>query len=196
MRYLREFAVIVTVATAFAANAQSRDPVPVETTHGTRAAPAPAAGTVQAKDGADVEFLLDALSGSLAEARLGELAQQRSQSSAVRDYAKRLQSDHATAVQEIKGILGTLNVTMPDEPTYDAQNREAALAKLSGPAFEAAFLKVAIESHEQALAQYGAQTRANPNEPLALFAAKALPMLEEHLVAAKSLQSRSGRDPG
>jgi putative membrane protein len=188
MRCLGSLAVIVAAAAVCGAAAQSRDPVPVETRHGTRPAPPPATASVRPKDGADVAFLRDALDAALAETYLGDLAQQRSQNAAVRAYGKTLAADHSNAAQEIKEILGTLNVTAEAEPTPETQSRHADLAELSGPDFDAAFLSLAIAAHEEALETYRAQTQANPDEELALFAAKALPTLEAHLAAAKALQ--------
>ncbi len=191
MRCLRSLAIVIAIVAAAAAvlsaAAQSRDPVPVETRHGTRPAQPPATASVQPKDGAEVAFLRDALDGALAETHLGELAQQRSKNAAVRDFGETLAVDHSKAAQEIKAILATLNVT--PEPAPETQSPHAELAELSGPAFDAAFLPLAIAAHEAALETYRAQTQANPDEQLALFAAKALPTLEAHLATAKALQA-------
>jgi putative membrane protein len=168
--------------------AQARDPVPVETSHGTRAAQTTSSETVP-KDAADVEFLVEALNTGLAEVQMGELAQQRGGTPALREYGQKLQADHATSVQELKRMLATLNVVIPSAPTVEAESRHAALARLSGAQFDAAFVRLMIASHEEAIEKYGAQTHANPNEELSLFAAKALPVLREHLQIAQSLRA-------
>jgi putative membrane protein len=149
-----------------------------------------AAGAPQSTDSEDVEFLVEALHTGMAEARMGQLAQQRG-STAVKEFGKKLEADHTRSVQEIKGLLGTRNVATAAEPTVEAEAHAAALAKLSGAEFDAAFLRVMVSSHEEAIEKYGAQTHANPNKQLAEFAAKALPTLREHLATARSLQRGS-----
>jgi putative membrane protein len=149
-----------------------------------------AAGAPQSTDSDDVEFLVEALHTGMAEVEMGRLAQQRG-TPAVKEFGKKLESDHARAAQEIKVLLGTRNVTTPAEPTVEADAHSAALAKLSGAEFDAAFLKLMVASHEEAIEKYGAQTHANPNKQLSEFAAKTLPTLRAHLATAQSLQRGS-----
>jgi putative membrane protein len=179
-------AAIVVLALPSLAGAQAREPVQVETSHGTRAAPEQALTPARPENSEDVEFLLDALKMSLAEVRLGELAQRRSQRPAVRDYGHALVTDHTQTAAEIERMLMTLNVTAPEASPED-ETRHAALAKLSGAEFDEAFARASIAAHERALESYGAETHANPNKQLAEFAAKTRPMLERHLAAANAL---------
>jgi putative membrane protein len=88
-----------------------------------------------------------------------------------------------------------LRVTIPSEPTVEAQGHQAALEKLSGAEFDAAFVPLMIASHEEAIEKYSAQTHANPNEQLAELAASALPTLREHLAIAESLRANASGRP-
>ncbi len=194
MRHIHHFAITLGAAAAaavFAASAQqptTRSPGGITESENAVSAESPnAAGAPQSTDSEDVEFLVEALHTGMAEAQMGQLAQQRG-SAAVKEFGKKLETDHTHAVQEIKGLLGTRNVTTPAEPTVEAEAHAAALAKLSGAEFDAAFLRLMVTSHEEAIEKYGAQTHANPNKQLAEFAAKALPTLREHLATAKSLR--------
>ena len=185
---LTTFFCAAAVALVFTASAQTRSPGGLQQSQSTVAAESPnAAGAPQNTDSEDVEFLTEALRTAIAEAQMGQLAQQRG-SAPVKEFGKKLEADHTRAVQEIKGILGTLNVTTPAEPTVEADAHSAALAKLSGPEFDAAFLPLMVESHEKAIEKYGEQTHANPNKQLSDFAAKTLLTLREHLATAKALR--------
>jgi putative membrane protein len=64
----------------------------------------------------------------------------------------------------------------------------AALMRLSGEEFDAAFVQAAIWAHTEAIEKYGAQTHANPDRALHEFASRSLPMLREHLAAAEALR--------
>ena len=134
------------------------------------------------------EFLVDALRTSLAEAKMGKLAAQQSYDSEVRDYGMKLESDHTAHAGEIERLLKPLNVTIPSEPSPEALGQIAALGRLTGEEFDAAFIQMAIWTHTEAIETYGAQTHANPDRSLHDFATRSLPMLREHLAKAESLR--------
>jgi putative membrane protein len=134
------------------------------------------------------EFLLDALRTSLAEARMGKLAAQQSYDQPVREYGMKLESDHTAHAGEIERLLEPLNVTIPTEPSTEALSQIAALTRLSGEEFDAAFVQMTIWTHTDAIERYGAQTHANPDRSLHDFATRSLPMLREHLARAEALR--------
>jgi putative membrane protein len=172
---------------ALGAAAQTRTTAPDAQNRSIVTAEAPRAA-VNNKSAEDVEFLVEAMRTGLAEAKLGELAAERGSDPRVRELGMRAQRDHSQQVAEIARLLEPLNVTIPEEPSAEAQLRHAALARLSGEEFDAAFLETIIESHTEAIEQYGAQTHANPDQTLEDFANKNLTMLREHLAAAEALR--------
>jgi putative membrane protein len=178
---------IATAALALFAGAQDRE-APSPQTGRIVTAEAPGATPPNNKNAEDIEFLVDALRTALAEVRLGELAEQHSYDPRVRDYGAKLKSDHAAQVAEIKRMLKPLNVTLPVEPSAQAQLQHASLARLTGEQFDAGFLESMIASHKEAIEKYGAETHANPDRMLSDFASKSLPMLREHLAVAESLR--------
>jgi putative membrane protein len=80
----------------------------------------------------------------------------------------------------------------PTEPSADALQHHAALEARSGTQFDAMFLEHMADSHGKAVEAYGEQTHANPNEALADFASKTLPVLQQHLATAQMLQRTLG----
>ena len=114
---------------------------------------------------------------------MGKLATQ-SYDAKVRDFGRKLESDHTAHAGEIERLLEPLDVTIPTEPSAEALAQIAALTRLSGEAFDSAFIQMAIWTHTDALETYGAQTHANPDRSLHDFATKSLPMLREHLAQA------------
>ena len=134
------------------------------------------------------DFLLEALRSSLAEARAGELAAQQSYDQRVRDYGMRLRDDHTAHASEIERLLKPGGVALPSEPSGESLSHLAALTKLTGKEFDAAFVQLMIWTHTEAIEKYGAQTHANPDRSLHDFAQRSLPMLREHLRIAESLR--------
>ena len=143
------------------------------------------AASADNKNAEDLEFLTEALRTSLAEVQMGELAAQRGHDPRVRAYGAKLKTDHAAQAAELQQLLKPLNVTVPEEPSAEAQAHYAALARLSGEEFDSRFVEMMIASHTEAIEKYGAQTHANPDRALHDFAAKSLPMLREHLAIAR-----------
>lgn len=183
----QELLLVLSAATlTLSAAAQSRDSAPAEQSRSIVIAEA-APGAAANKSAEDVEFLLDAMRTALAEIELGELAAQRASDAAVREYGAKVKADHTEQAAEIERLLLPLNVSVPTEPSADVQTLHAALARLAGEEFETAFLRVMVESHEEAIEKYGAQTHANPDRSLAAFASESLPMLREHLETAQLL---------
>jgi putative membrane protein len=180
-------AAIATAALAFAVSAQTRDAAPQPQSGRIVTAEAPSATPPNNKNAEDIEFLVEALRTGLAEVRHGDLAEQRSYDPRVRDYCAKLARDHAAQVAEIERMLKPLNVTLPVEPTAEAQAHHASLARLTGEQFDAAFIEAMIASHTEAIEKYGAETHANPDRMLSDFASKSLPILREHLRFAESL---------
>jgi putative membrane protein len=179
---------ILGAAVALGASAQTRDGVPVPQNRPIVTAEAARESPPNNKNAEDVEFLVEAMRTGLAEVQLGELATQRGHDARVRDYGARLKTDHAAQVAEIERMLKPLNVTVPVEPSAQAQTHHAALSRLAGEPFDAAFVEMMIASHTEAIEEYGAQTHANPDRMLSEFASRSLPMLREHLAAAESLR--------
>jgi putative membrane protein len=178
--------VVLTAAIAPQATAQTRTLPPEPPNEGIVTAEAPQARGN--KNAAHVEFLAEALRTSLAEARMGELAAQQSYDPRVREYGMKLASDHTAHAGEIERLLEPLGVAVPTEPSAEGISQHAALARLSGEEFDAAFVQMMIWTHTEAIEKYGAQTHANPDRSVHDFASKSLPMLREHLAAAESLR--------
>jgi len=189
-------AAIIAAALAAGATAQTREPRPPAQNQSIVTAEAPGATAGAARDADDVEFLVEALRTSLAEIEMGALASQRGHDPRVRDYGAKLETDHAAQATEIERLLRPIGVTIPVEPSAEAQAHLDALTRLSGGAFDAAFDDMMITSHTEAIEEYGAQTHANPDRALHDFAANALPMLREHLQIAESLRSTATAQRG
>lgn len=173
------------------AGAQLPGPVQSETAERSGSA-AVSSGVTQ--DVGDAEFLLDALRTNLAEIQLAELAEERAENVQVREYAATLHADHSASLRELQDLVNGAGLVAPTEPSGEALAQYAALQARTGADFDGLFIAHMAESHRQAVAAYGAQTHANPNETLSAFASKTLPVLREHLATAEQLQQLLARE--
>src|SRR5690349_8357013 len=66
---------------------------------------------------ADREFAMKAASGGMAEVQTGQLADQRSTSPQIKQFAQRMIADHTAANNELMQIAKQGNITLPSQPT-------------------------------------------------------------------------------
>jgi putative membrane protein len=140
-------------------------------------------------DAAATKFLSDAVRGNIAEVKMGELALQRGKSKAVRDFGETLVDDHTMGLQKTSALAKTLGVSPPTETSADAIKKHEALSKLSGDDFDRAFASYMVMAHQQEIAKYTEAARDGSNADVAELAKDALPMLQEHLEHAQTIEN-------
>jgi putative membrane protein len=139
---------------------------------------------------ADQQFMVKAAQGGMAEVQMAQLAAQNSSSDAIKDYAQRMIQDHTQANNQLMALAAQKGVTLPTTLDSKQQATYDKLSKLTGANFDKAYIKAAgINAHTQqaALFQHEAQKGQDPD--VKAFAAQVLPIVQDHLQMAKSLQS-------
>jgi putative membrane protein len=128
--------------------------------------------------------------GSWAEIATGELAQKNGASDAVKQFGQRMVQDHGMANKELETIAGKLGITPPKGPDAKHQADAQMLAKLKGAEFDRQYSAHMVKDHEMTVALFEKQSRGGGNAELKQFAAKQLPILQEHLKMAKALPAK------
>nr|MCU0624381.1 DUF4142 domain-containing protein [Gemmatimonadaceae bacterium] len=119
--------------------------------------------------------------GGLAEVKLSQLAQSQSQSAVVRQFARRMISDHGKANTELEAIASRKNLALPRQLNAGQQATLQELQALDGPEFDAAYMAAMEEGHEKAVALFESASAAGfQDADLQAFAAKTLPVVREH----------------
>lgn len=134
-------------------------------------------------------FVSDAIKGDNAEIEMGQLAEQKGASEQVKDFGRMLASDHATAKTQMTNIAAELGVDVPSDVTPDSKQTYERLSKLSGEQFDRSFAQAMVKDHEKDIAEFKAEAEAK-NGPASDMAAKQLPVLEKHLEAARSIETK------
>jgi putative membrane protein len=127
-----------------------------------------------------------------AEIELSQLAAQKSQDQAVRDYAQRMVKDHEAAEAKLQKIAQQANLMMPESLDAEHEALKEKLSTLQGAAFDREYAKEMAKGHDKAVALFEAASQA-PQMPAQLkeFAAATLPTLKEHDELAHSLHENS-----
>src|SRR4029453_11475848 len=102
---------------------------------------------------ADRTFASKAAMGGQAEVELGKLAQERASNDAVRQFGQRMATDHGKANDELMQMAKIKNLSLSTE--LDSKHRQLRdkLAKLSGTAFDRAYMSEMVKDQKQDVAK-------------------------------------------
>jgi putative membrane protein len=139
---------------------------------------------------ADQVFAMTAGEGGLAEVQLGKLAEDRSASPEVKQFAQRLVQDHTTANQELLKIAKQKDISVPREVNDTHEEVVKLFSRLEGAEFDREFLRYQVMHHEKDTAAFALQAKDGQDPELKAFAAKHLPILKEHLQQARDLAAQ------
>lgn len=156
---------------------------PVETpaAEATAATPSPMAADPQS-------FVEMAAASDMFELESARVAQEKSQTPAVRDFAQMMIADHTSSSEKLRQAAGEVEgVTVSPKMTPAQQQQLTALRQAAAEGFDALYKQQQVAAHEQALQLM--QTHAEPGhpEPLMRFASTTAPVIERHLGMARDL---------
>lgn len=136
------------------------------------------------------KFMDKAAEGGLAEVQLGQLAEQKASSQSVKDFGKRMVTDHSQINDRLKTLASSDGVALPT--TMDAKDQALynKLSGLSGPAFDRDYMRAMVKDHKTDVAEFQKEANTSRNEGVKSFASSTLPTLQQHLQLAQSVDSK------
>jgi putative membrane protein len=131
-------------------------------------------------DKSDSEFAHKAAAGGMAEVKLSKLAADKSASSEVKSFARKMVSDHTKANQELKKLASQKSLTLPT--TMDAEHQRAydKLVSLTGDDFDKQYMKAMTDDHDDTVKLFKDETQNGKDDELKQFAIRTLPIIEKH----------------
>ena len=134
----------------------------------------------------DQTWVTQTAMGGMAEVELSKLAQQKASAADVKTFAQRMVDDHSKASDELKSIAAKKNITLPGD--MDAKHKAVSdrLSKLTGAAFDRAYMQAMVADHTKAVADFKRESQTGKDPDIKAFAAKHLPTIEDHLKTAQS----------
>jgi len=114
----------------------------------------------------DRDFVKNALEGGDAEVQLGQLAQQKSQSDDVKQFAQKMVQDHTQMDDRLmKPLAKQLGVNPPKNLSKKDRQLMAKLESLSGAQFDDEYIRAMMKDHRQDLKDFKseAQMTQDPN---------------------------------
>jgi len=139
-------------------------------------------------DEASSSFLVKAADGGLTEVRLGELGQQKASNASVKSFATMMIHDHTGANDQVKTLAAQRNVTLPEAPASDNDQKIEDMAKKTGKDFDKSYMDAMVRDHEKTINLFkDASGKANDADVKA-FADNTLPKLQMHLDSARAIR--------
>ena len=129
----------------------------------------------------DSNFVMQAAQTGMLEVQLGKLAVQRGSSAGVKQYGQQMVEEHTQKNQELMQLAMQKGVEVPTEMSSQNKALGDRLSGLSGTSFDAAYKQAMIDSHNQAIALFQAQSQQGQDPELKAWATKTLPNLQAHL---------------
>ena len=149
-----------------------------------------AAAPVFAAD--DEAWVMKIAKGGMAEVELGKLAAEKASSDAVKRFGQRMVDDHSKANDELKALAQNKKITLPTEIGPEEKALRDRLVKLSGPAFDQAYMKAMLNDHLKDVGEFRTESRSGKDPDVKAWAARTLPTLEEHLKMARDANGTVG----
>ena len=142
--------------------------------------------------GSDETFVMKAAHAGMEEVELGKLAVEKASSDEVKKFGQRMVDDHSKAGEELKTLAQNKHITLPGASDPQANAAYARLATLSGASFDRAYMQVMAAGHRQALNDFRMETKMGQDADVKGWAAKTLPMIEEHVKLAQNTNRTAG----
>jgi predicted outer membrane protein len=150
-----------------------------------------AAGTTAAAGSmskADQKILTGMAQANIAEIEAGKLAQSKSQNDQVKSFAQQMIDDHTKALSDVQQLAQQKGVTLPTEPDAKHKSMAAKLEKMTGAAFDKAYMAQAgVADHKTVHSMLVKDEKKAKDPDLKALASKMTPVVEQHLKSAQQM---------
>ena len=140
----------------------------------------------------DRNFITKAAAGGRAEVDLGQLAQGKASSDAVKQFGQRMVEDHGAANQELMQLAENKGMQL-DDKTPKPDRLLTRLSKLQGPEFDREYVKAMVKDHKQDVAEFRRMHSGAVDPNLKAWVDKTLPTLEDHLKTIEGIQAQMAK---
>jgi putative membrane protein len=145
-----------------------------------------------ASNSPDESFYKDATEGGLAEVEQGQLAADKGQSQAVKNFGSMMVHDHSAANEKLKGIAAKKGIDLPTSPGMMEMATRTKLQALSGDSFDKSYIKGMIKDHQDDIAAFEKEATTGQDPQAKAFAKATLPTLRAHLKKIQAIAASAG----
>jgi putative membrane protein len=137
---------------------------------------------------ADQSFVSEAMQGNMAEIQLAQLAQQKSQSNDVKQFAQKMAADHSQMNQKWFGPEAkNLGVSEPKGPAKKDKKLIEKLQGLNGDEFDKQYIAAMLKDHQDDLKKFKEEADAAQDPTLKQVATQGASVISQHLQLAEQV---------
>jgi predicted outer membrane protein len=146
----------------------------------------------------DQKAVKDMGMSDMAEVATAKIALSKSQNAEVKAFAQQMVDDHGAALTKVQAVAQAKGVTLPTELDAKHKAMSAKLEKLSGDAFDKAYMAGAgVKDHTDTHNKLMADAKKIKDADVKALADQHMPVVEQHLKAAQQMASaKSGTAAG
>jgi putative membrane protein len=142
-------------------------------------------------------FVTNAAISDMYEIQAGKLAQQKSQSAAVKKFAAQIVKDHTATSSQLKSAVAKgVKAQIPTELDQRRKGMIDNLTASQGKDFDTRFAAQQTAAHQEAVTLFTGYAKNGDNAQLKTWAGQTAPKLQMHLDMAKQLTSSAGGGGG
>lgn len=134
---------------------------------------------------ADVKFIQDAARAGIAEVQAARLAKGKAEGQEVKDFARRMEEDHAKANVELERLAKSKGVQLPGDVDRKHHRMMDELRSHTAAQFEHEYLKQQVSDHRKVVREFDREAKHGHDADVKKWAADQLPALREHLKMAE-----------
>lgn len=135
-------------------------------------------------------FLKKVAEINMAEIKLGNMAEQKGHSQAVKDFGRRMIQDHTKAEAELRNTAKQQRITLPSQPSEQAENFASELSKKSGNQFDKLYIEHMLKGHKGAIAIFENEIEHGKNATAKSYAEEILPAIQDHIRIAENVAGK------
>jgi predicted outer membrane protein len=136
----------------------------------------------------DEKAVKDMAMADMAEVETGKLALSKSQNADVKAFAQQMVDDHGQALSKVQALAQARGVTLPTELDAKHKAMSAKLEKLSGDAFDKAYMANAgVKDHKDTKSKLTSDARKIKDPDVKALADQHMPVVEQHLKSAQQM---------
>jgi len=146
----------------------------------------------------DEKAVKDMAMADMAEVETGKLALSKSQNSDVKAFAQQMVDDHGQALTKVQALAQARGVTLPTELDAKHKAMSAKLEKMSGDAFDKAYMANAgVKDHKDTKSKLTSDAKKIKDPDVKALADQHMPVVEQHLKSAQQMHmAKSGTTAG
>jgi predicted outer membrane protein len=137
---------------------------------------------------ADQKILMNLAQGNINEIEAAKIAQSKSEHAEIKAFAQQMIDDHTKALAEVQAMAQQKGVTLPTEPDAKHKSQTAKYEKMTGDAFDKAYMSHAgVADHRAMHSMLQKDEKKAKDADLKALISKMTPVVEQHLRSAQQM---------